>query len=229
MINTAVILAGGLGSRLKPFTDIIPKPLLPIGEKSVLEIQIAKLKASGIERVVLATNHKSAYIEKFFGDGSALGVELIISKEQQKLGTAGPVRLAREYLGDDFIVMNGDVLCDIDYGNLVKTARNINASLTVGVKQVSVPFQFGNIEDDGTYIVGVEEKPDLSFNIVAGIYYMTDDIFQFIPENRRFDMDELINTMLSSRARIGKYQIPGYWLDIGREEDYRKAQKYYKR
>ena len=111
----AVILAGGLGTRLRPFTQIIPKPLLPIGEKSVLEIQIEHLKKSGFDEIFLATNYKSEYIGNFFGDGSRYGVKLEISKEDQPLGTAGPVRLLKDRLPDPFIVMNGDILTDLDY------------------------------------------------------------------------------------------------------------------
>ncbi len=226
LTSTAVILAGGLGSRLKPFTDIIPKPLLPIGEKSVLEVQIGQLRKFGISRVILATNHKSKYIEQFFGSGESLGVELIISKEEERLGTVGPLRIAQEYLTDPFIVMNGDVLSDVDYGLLEQTALAAQADLTVAVKSISVPFHFGNIQDDGTYITAVEEKPDLAFNIIAGIYYMTPGVFDYIAKSGRYDMDELIGHMLSKGAKICKYQISGYWLDIGREEDYRKAQDY---
>jgi NDP-sugar pyrophosphorylase family protein len=145
MSKYAVILSGGLGIRLKPFTEVIPKPLLPIGEKAVLEIQIERLKKFGFDNIILATNYKSNYIENFFGDGLRYGVNLQISKEDHPLGTAGPIKLLADRLFDSFIVMNGDILSLIDYKRLYDFACSMDSLLTVSIKKIITPYAFGNI------------------------------------------------------------------------------------
>ena len=145
----AVILAGGLGSRLKPFTQIIPKPLLPIGEKSVLEIQIEHLKKHGFDEIFLATNYKSEYIENFFGDGSRFGVKLRISKEDKPLGTVGPLTLLKNELKDPFLMMNGDILTLLNFSDFYGFSVRNAADLTITIKEYITPFQFGNIEFEG--------------------------------------------------------------------------------
>ena len=224
----AVILAGGLGTRLKPFTQIIPKPLLPIGEKSVLEIQIEHLKKHGFGEIFLATNYKSEYIENFFGDGSRFGVKLKISKEEKPLGTAGPVTLLKDTLTEPFLVMNGDILTLLDFGAFYTFALKNNAALTITIKEYITPFQFGNIEFEGDYVTTIREKPQLKMNILAGIYVFTPSIFRHIPEDTYFGMDQLIQNMLNLNIPVAKYQIHEYWLDIGQVDDYEKAQEIYK-
>lgn len=224
----AVILAGGLGTRLRPFTQIIPKPLLPIGEKSVLEIQIDHLKKHGFDEIFLATNYKSEYIENFFGDGSRFGVRLRISKEEQPLGTAGPVTLLKNELTEPFLVMNGDILTLMDFSDLYKHALEIDADLTITIKEYITPFQFGNIEFVGDYVTRIKEKPQLKMNILAGIYIFKPSIFRLIPENTYFGMDHLIQKMLNENIPVAKYHILDYWLDIGQVDDFEKAQEFYK-
>ena len=221
----AVILAGGLGSRLKPFTEAIPKPLLPIGEKSVLEIQIERLKSFGFLEIFLATNYKSEYIENYFGDGSRYGVSLTMSKEIKPLGTAGPLLLLKEKLNEPFVVMNGDILSLIDFSDLYSFAIKKESLLTVSIKKEITPFAFGNIFFDGDYVTGIQEKPDIIMYILAGIYVMRPGIFKYFPSNEYFGMDHLIKKMLSENLSITKYDHKEYWLDIGKLNDYEKAQK----
>ncbi len=223
----AVILAGGLGTRLKPFTEIIPKPLLPIGEKSVLEIQIERLKKSGFDEIYLATNYKSDYIENYFGDGSRYGVKLRISKEEKPLGTAGPLLLLKDKLTDPFILMNGDILSLIDFSDIYNFALSKEALLTLAIKKEITPFAFGNIFFDGDRVTGIQEKPDIIMYILAGIYVIKPDIFKFFPENEYFGMDHLIKKMIAEDAYIAKYDLKEYWLDIGRLNDYEQAQEAY--
>src|SRR3990172_6457015 len=224
----AVILAGGLGMRLRPFTMAIPKPLLPIGEKSVLEIQIERLKKYGFNEIYLATNYKSQYIKNYLGDGSHYGVKLIISEEKEPLGTAGPLTLIKHRLDEPFIVMNGDILSLINFKRFYNFAVNRKTFLTVATTKYITPFAFGNIFFEGDYVTNIEEKPDLLTYILAGIYVMTPEIFQYIPENRYFGMDSLIKTLLEGKKdRVAKYELKEYWLDIGRIEDYEKAQEIY--
>ena len=142
----AIILAGGLGTRLKPFTEVIPKPLLPIGEKAVLEIQIERLKKYGFDEIILATNYKSEYIKNFFGDGSRYGVKLKISQEEKPLGTAGPIKLLKDELNEPFIVMNGDILSLINFNKFYDFAVSKQISpLILSIKKEITPFAFGNI------------------------------------------------------------------------------------
>lgn len=227
MSKSAVILSGGLGTRLKPFTEVIPKPLLPIGDKAVLEIQIERFKKHGFDTVFLATNYKSHYIENFFGDGSRYGVRLEISKENQPLGTAGPVKLLRHRLSDPFIVMNGDILSLIDFNDLYEFACTMESLLTVSIKKIITPYAFGNILFEGDFVTRVEEKPDIITYALAGIYVMKPGIMDLIPDDEYFGMDMLIRKMLEHDLSIAKYELKEYWLDIGQIQDYEKAQTIY--
>lgn len=224
----AVILSGGLGSRLKPFTEVIPKPLLPIGEKAVLEIQIEHLKIHGFNHIILATNYKSDYIQSFFGDGSKYGVKLTISKEDKPLGTAGPVKLLKDILNEPFIVMNGDILTSLNYGDLYKFASAQDSLLTISTKEIITPFQFGNIFTDGDFVTGIEEKPNIRTTILAGIYVFKPALINLIPDDTYYGMDTLIKTMIAEQMPITHYPIKEYWLDIGQITDYEKAQEIYK-
>ncbi len=223
----AVILAGGLGTRLRPFTEIIPKPLLPVGEKSVLEIQIERLRRHGFREIYLATNYKADYIRNFFGDGSQFGVRIEISKEEEPLGTAGPLTLLKDKLTEPFLVMNGDILTLANFSELVAFAGTKNTELTIGVKKHITPYAFGDIFFDGDYVTGIEEKPDIVKYILAGVYMMSPAIFEHIPERTYFGMDKLIKSLLAQGKRVTKYDIKEYWLDIGQIEDYEKAQQVY--
>ncbi|MBN2863680.1 MAG: NTP transferase domain-containing protein [Bacteroidales bacterium] len=223
----AVILAGGLGTRLKPFTEIIPKPLLPVGEKSILEIQIARLKKYRFEEIYLATNYKSEYIENYFGDGSRYGVKLYISREDKPLGTVGPLLLLKDKLQEPFLVMNGDILSLIDFGDLYDFACKQSSILTISIKKEITPFAFGNIFFDGDTVTDIQEKPDIIMYILAGIYVMKPEIFEIIPQNAYFGMDHLIKKMLGEGRIVTKYDLKDYWLDIGRLNDYEKAQEDY--
>ena len=223
----AIILAGGLGTRLKPFTEVIPKPLLPIGEKSVLEIQIGRLKKYGFDEIYLATNYKSEYIGNFFGDGSRYNVKLIISKEDKPLGTAGPLLLLKDQLKEPFIVMNGDILSLIDLNDFYNFALNQNSVLTIAIKKEITPYAFGNIFFTGDRVTHIQEKPDIIMYILAGIYVMKPEIFKFFPENEYFGMDTLIKKLLKDSEPVAKYDLKEYWLDIGRLNDYEEAQEIY--
>ena len=224
----AVILAGGLGTRLKPFTEIIPKPLLPIGEKAILEIQIEYLKKYGFDEIYLATNYKSEYIENFFGNGKKYGIKLVISREEKRLGTVGPLSLLKESLADEaFLVMNGDILTKCDFAKLYEFGKDVNADLTVCIKESITPFRFGNIYFEGDFVTAIEEKPNIKTNILAGIYIMKPAIFKYILYNEFLNMDKLINSMIEDKTPISKYMINEYWLDIGIVEDYQEVQDIY--
>jgi NDP-sugar pyrophosphorylase family protein len=223
----AVILAGGLGTRLKPFTEVIPKPLLPIGESSVLEIQILSLKKHGVDEIFIATNYRSEYVEAFLGDGSKYDVSISYSKEDKPLGTCGPIKLLEDKLNEPFILMNGDILTTLDFTQAYKFALGINTNLVVITKEIVTPFHFGKVVSDGDYILDIHEKPDFKLEILAGIYILKPAIFDIIPKTY-YGIDSLIKDMLAKNLKVGKYLMKEYWLDIGRIDDYQIAQNAYK-
>jgi NDP-sugar pyrophosphorylase family protein len=220
----AVILAGGLGTRLRPFTEVLPKPLLPIGDRAILEHQITSLRAAGVTDIWVATNYKSDLIQAYLGDGSKYGVRLHISRETIPLGTAGPLRLLSAELLEPFLVMNGDILTKLDFRTLYDFACGAASDLTVGTKVITTPFRFGNVVvDEENHIVCVEEKPDFRLEVLAGIYCMKPGIFRHIPENTYFGVDSLIKTLLAEGESVARFLIQDYWIDIGQVEDYTKA------
>lgn len=227
MPKQAVILAGGLGSRLRPLTEAIPKPLLPVGEKSILEIQVLRLKEHGVEEIFVATNYKSDYIESFMGDGSRFGLKLHISREEKPLGTCGPLTLIREQLDERFFVMNGDILTTINFTTLGAFSNKTGADLSVVTKEMWLPYAFGKVESEGDFLTGVEEKPNVRMEIIAGIYVITQGAFDFIPEDSYFGMDGLIKAMLAAKRPVAKYLMKDLWLDVGQPPDYEKAQDLY--
>lgn len=223
----AVILAGGLGTRLQPFTQVIPKPLLPVGESSVLEIQILSLARSGCTDIYVATNYRSDYIEAFLGDGSKYGVKLTISREDKPLGTCGPLTLLRKQLTSPFVMMNGDVLTTLDFRLVFEAAIRSDTDLTVVTKEIVTPFNFGKVTSDGRYILEIEEKPDLRLEILAGIYVLKPPVLDLIPDNQYFGIDTLIKTMLAQHKKVGRHLMKDYWIDIGRADHYQQAQAAY--
>lgn len=224
----AVILAGGLGSRLKPFTQAIPKPLLPIGETTVLETQISNLAHYGFKDIYIATNYKAGYIERFLGDGERFHVNLHFSKEEQPLGTCGPLALLKEDLNEPFLLMNGDILTLMDFSRFYEFGVKKGACLTVATTNVMTPFNFGRVVTENDKIVRIEEKQDLRNEILAGIYFMTPEVYQHIPEKTFFGIDHLVTSLLQKKVPIMRYLMKEYWLDIGRVDDFEKAQSAYK-
>lgn len=220
----AVILAGGLGSRLRPFTSVIPKPLLPIGDKSVLELQMQRLGSFGFTEIYLSTLYKSDYIEQFFKNQQIGDVRLKVVKEKSPLGTAGPVTLLKDELSEPFVLMNGDVLTTLNFSKFYDFAISKSAPLTVATKRYLTPFSFGNISFDGDYVKSIEEKKDIVSHILAGIYVMSPDIFNYIPEDTYYGMDNLIQDLLKKNVPVAKYAMEEYWIDIGQIDNLEKAE-----
>jgi NDP-sugar pyrophosphorylase family protein len=224
----AVILAGGLGTRLRPFTQVIPKPLLPVGESSVLEIQLLSLKQHGVDHVFIATNYLSELVTAYIGDGSKWGVRVEFSRETQPLGTCGPVSLLRDRLPEPFFLVNGDILTTLDFGRVYGFARQLDADLTVVTKELVTPFEFGQVLGRGDYIEGIQEKPDLKFEILAGVYVLRPALFDVIPHDTPYGIDQLIRDLLAAGRKVGKYLMHEYWLDIGQQGTYEEAQEAYR-
>lgn len=223
----AVILAGGLGKRLDPLSKIIPKSLLPVGERSVLEIQVASLKEHGVREIFIATYHRADYIQAFLGDGSKYGVRLHYSVEAKPLGTCGPLTLLRDRLDKPFLMINGDILTTLDFARLYDEASKNDAKLTVVTKIITAPFEFGQVVSSGPYITEIREKPEIPFEILAGIYIIDPELLQMIPDATFYGMDDLINDMFERGMPVARYLTDSYWLDIGQPGEFEAAQRDY--
>jgi NDP-sugar pyrophosphorylase family protein len=217
-------MAGGKGTRLGKYTRSIPKPLLPLGDLAIIEIQILQLKKSEFNKIYIMTGFKSDYISKFLGDGQRYGVQLIYIHEKTPLGTAGPLKLLEEYIDDYFLLINCDVLTDLNFANFYKKAILDEKSLmTVALASVDINFPFGRVIYDN-YVKSIHEKPRISVDAVAGIYVIHKNIFKYI-QHSILGMDELINKLLETNESVKAELIEGYWLDIGNEENYERAIK----
>jgi NDP-mannose synthase len=222
----AVILAGGKGSRLRPFTITLPKPLMPIGERPILEIVINQLKANGVTKITIAVNHMADLIMAFFGSGDKLGVEIKYSIEEKALGTVAPVKLIKD-LPEYFIVMNGDILTDINYADLFNAHIKSGALFTVATYQREALIDFGvlDVENNSNRITGFHEKPIYRFDVSMGIYVFSRALLDFVPFNVPYGIDNLVLDMLKNKMLVNAYPFKGYWLDIGRPDDYDQANR----
>lgn len=219
----AVILAGGKGTRLAPYTMVFPKPLMPIGDMPILEIVIRQLKKHGFTKIVLAVGHLAGLIEAYFGDGSKWDVDITYSREDEPLGTAGPIALLNN-LDENFLVMNGDLLTNIDYSDLMLNHVEKGALSTVSIYTKEVPINLGVLElnKDGK-IVNYIEKPTLKYKVSMGIYAFNKNILNYIDRGRYLDLPDLIKTLIQKDENVSGYMFEGYWMDIGRHEDYSKV------
>lgn len=225
----AVIMAGGLGQRLRPFTQIIPKPLLPVGEQSVLEIIIRALSAHGFEEVILTLNYQSALFEAFFGDGGKWGVKISYTKEEKPLGTAGPLKLVEDKLTEPFLVINGDILTNLDFRKLAEFHRAKNSVLTLCTKEIHMPLHYGVVHSKDDRVVKIDEKPDIVSEVVAGIYILNPETISVIPHDTYYTMVDLLHYLMKQNKNVMQYHLKDYyWLDIGQMDDYQRAQDLYK-
>lgn len=218
-----LILAGGKGRRLRPYTTIIPKPLMPIGEKAILEIIIEQLRSYGLRDLIMATGYLGELIATFFGDGSRFGVKIEYTKEKEPLGTAGPLSLVKKGINDTFLMMNGDILSTIDYQELLKFHKAKKGILTVALNRREVKIDFGITNVSNDKIIEYIEKPVINHLVSMGIYVFEDRIFDYIKPNEYLDFPDLVKNLIKNGETVNGYVFNGYWLDIGRHEDYNKA------
>lgn len=220
----AVILAGGKGTRLKPYTTVIPKPLVPVGERAIIDILISRLVKCGVDEVFICLNHFAEIIMAFLGDGSKFGIKINYSLEEEPLGTVAPISLIKG-LPQDFLVMNGDLLTDLDFRQLFSLHTSGNALLTVSTYHRTTKIDFGVLELDpaDNKVTGFVEKPEYSFNVSMGVYAMNRKVLDFIPRNKAFGFDNLMLCLLEKKIPVNVFPYNGYWLDIGRPDDYEKA------
>ena len=222
----AVILAGGKGTRLKPYTTAFPKPLMPIGDKPILEIVIRQLKSYGFDKIIMAVGHLAELIMTFFNDGSKYGIKIKYTREDQPLGTAGPLALMKEELNETFLMMNGDVLTALDYSDLVNYHKRNGAIATIALKNRGVKIDFGVVElKDSNSIVGYNEKPKIDYLVSMGVYVFEPRVLEYIRPNEYLDFPDLIKELLSNGETVKGYVYEGYWLDIGRPDDYERASR----
>lgn len=219
-----VILAGGAGTRLKPYTTIFPKPLMPIGDKPILEIIIRQLKSSGLEDIIITVGHLGELIMAFFGDGSQLGVNIKYSKEDEPLGTAGGLSLIKEELKDTFLMVNGDTLTTLNFSELVSHHQRSGAMTTIALKRREVYIDFGIVElDDNDNIQGYTEKPTTKHLVSMGINVFEPRVLEYVKAGKKLDFPELAQTLIANDEKVKGFIFDGYWLDIGRQEDYKRA------
>jgi len=220
----AVVMAGGLGTRLRPLTTNTPKPMLLVGDRPLLELTIESLKSAGISRVNVSTHFLPEKIQEHFGDGSDFGVQINYLNEDTPLGTAGALAMMGE-VSEPLLVINGDVLTQVDFRAMLSFHREHNAVLTVAVRQFDLPVPFGVMECDGVSVRAVREKPTYNFFVSAGIYLLEPSVCKSVPKGSRFDMPDLINQLIQNGQSVVSFPIMEYWLDIGQHMDYAKAQE----
>lgn len=219
----AVILAGGKGSRLAPYTKVIPKPLMPIGDMPILEVLLHQVKRAGVDEVVLSVGHMSSLLRAFFQEGQHIGVHIRYSYEKSPLGTAGPLALV-EGLDETFLVMNGDVLTTLDFRELLEFHRKSQAQVTIAMYNREVKIDLGVLQLNGGHeVVGYIEKPTYGFQVSMGVYVFEPAVLKYIPPGQYFDFPSLILRLLEAGERVVGFPFGGYWQDLGRPDDYEQA------
>ncbi len=219
----AIILAGGMGTRLKPYTVVLPKPLMPVGDYPILEVIIKQLSRFGFNHITLAVNHQAEIIKAFFGDGSKWGIQIDYSLESTPLGTMGPLKLIKD-LPENFLVMNGDILTDLNFNDFFEEHAKNGERFTIssfGRKHVNL---YGVLEKDkNDYLCAFKEKPVSTFEVSMGIYMLSKSVLELIPDGKPFGFDQLMLEMIRIKEKVRVKPFSGYWLDIGRPDDYIQA------
>jgi len=219
----AVILAGGKGTRLRPYTVVLPKPLMPIGDYPILEVIIRQLKGYGFTHITMAVNHQAEIIKAFFGDGSKWNIKIDYSLEEKALSTMAPLKLIKD-LPDNFLVMNGDILTDLNFADFYENHVTQNNIFTISAYQREVKSEFGVLEvnPDNT-LVGFQEKPVSLYDVSMGIYMVSKKAVDYIPKDTFYGFDHLMLDLMKNKEKPKVHKFNGYWLDIGRPDDYNIA------
>jgi NDP-sugar pyrophosphorylase family protein len=221
-----VILAGGKGARLKPYTSVLPKPLMPLGDRAILEVVIRQLAQQGFVDITLSVGHLAHVIEAVFRDGHEHSVQLTYVREDAPLGTAGSLRLVPN-LDDTFLMLNGDLVTTFDFRELVRAHRGGGQLLTIATTNRRVNMDYGILTVEPgkrtSHVVGFTEKPTIDVTVSMGIYALEPAALNFIPSEGYFDFPDLVLSLLRANAPIGSFEYDGLWLDIGRQEDYDQA------
>nr|WP_302141922.1 sugar phosphate nucleotidyltransferase [uncultured Schaedlerella sp.] len=222
MQKTAIILAGGKGTRLRPYTISMPKPLVPIVDRPILEIIIIQLAKQGFQRVVITVNHQADIIMAYFGTGEKWGIQIEYSLENKPLGTMGPLKLI-ENLPEYFLVMNGDVLSDIAYASFLEEHIKKGRIFSIASHKRTQKNDYGILETNGGILTGFQEKPEIQFVVSMGIYAVSRKTTDYIPPDTYYGFDMLMRRFLGDDIKVGIQEHEGYWMDIGRPDDYMRA------
>lgn len=221
--NTAVILAGGKGSRLKPFTMSIPKPMLPIGDIPIIEVVWRQLAKAGFKKVIMLVGHMAYLFRSAYEHGGCDGLDIEFITEQEPLGTAGALRYIKE-LPDHLLVMNGDLLTDLDFRGLVNSHVEKNCGATIAAHKRTVFIDYGVlVSNDEGFLTEYNEKPTIPYEVSMGIYVLSKEAIQLIPEDGKFDMPQLLSAVQKAKMGVSIHSSECYWQDIGRFEDYQQA------
>jgi len=225
--DRVVILAGGKGSRLAPYTTVLPKPLMPIGDRAILDVVVRQLGAAGFPRVTIAVGYLAHLIEAVFGTGEQHDVEIDYHRELEPLGTAGPFATIEGLADDSFLALNGDVLTSLDYREFFEAHRRSGNAMTVATHGRTVRANYGVLDvgqGDGPIlpVTGYHEKPEIPYIVSMGVYALSPDAVAHVPKGR-FDIPDLVLALLDAGLPVGSYAFDGYWLDIGRHDDYEQA------
>ena len=220
----AVIQAGGKGTRLRPYTFVMPKPLMPIGDLPVLEILLIWLRRWGVRRTIITTGYLGHLIRSLCSNGKSWDMEIQFSQETEPLGTIGGLGLLGEHLVDTFLTVNGDLITDLNLNDFIACHKQSGGILTVAITEKKVKIDLGVLESDRGIVKAFREKPEMDFKVSMGIYCMEPKILNLVPKGVPFGFDDLVYEMLRQDLPINVYEHKGLWMDIGREEDYRKAQ-----
>jgi NDP-sugar pyrophosphorylase family protein len=222
----AVILAGGRGTRLRPYTLVLPKPLVPIGDRPVLELLLQRLRKFGLEEIIITIGYLGDLIRSFCGDGSKWRMNITYSEEKEPLGTIGPLTLIEDQLKETFLVCNGDIITDLNIFKFIDFHKQRAGIATVATTRRKVKIDLGVLEcDDEHRVENFMEKPENKFLASLGIYLFEPQLLDYVPKYVPFGFDDLMNSLISQDVPVYTYLHNGYWLDIGMEEDFRKAQR----
>lgn len=231
-MKRAVVLAGGLGTRLRPYTTVLPKPLMPVGDRPILDVIVRQLSRHGFERLTIVTGHLAELIEAFFGDGGRHGIPIDYFREDEPLGTVGALRLL-DGLDEDFLVMNGDVLTDLAFDAFLDEHRESGAAASVAAHRREVQVSLGVLEfgdpDDDARLTGYVEKPSYDYEVSMGVYAFAPRALELIEPNRRLDFPDLVLRLLDAGEVVRARRSEDYWLDIGRHDDYETAMDEFER
>jgi len=220
----AIILAGGRGTRLAPYTYVLPKPMMPIGDRAILEILLRQIKRAGINHVVLTVGHLAGLMQAFFQDGQQFDLDITYSFEPKPLGTAGPLALVPD-LDNTFLVSNGDVLTLLDINDFLNFHHQQGGICTIAMHERELKVDLGLIEQnhEDYLITGYVEKPTLDYKVSMGMYIFEPEVLQYIPQDEYFDFPDLVHKMLAAGERVIGYPYDGYWMDLGNPDDYAQA------
>jgi dTDP-glucose pyrophosphorylase len=225
--NRVVLMAGGLGTRLRPLTESTPKPLLKVGNKPILETIIENFAKYGFINITISVNYKANMIKDYFGDGSEYGVNIDYIEETKRLGTAGALSLIKERPQEPFFVMNADLLTNVNFAHLLDFHSFENSIATMCVREYDFQVPYGVVQTKGSNITAIEEKPVQSFFVNAGIYTLSPQVFEIIPKDQFYDMPTLFENLIEKDLKVISFPIHEYWLDIGRVEEFEKANNEY--